>query len=87
MVKKPAKKAKATVHVGMHRLEKIAKAADKAGIGKDFKKALGKNKETVFVKMDRARFHKLKNFVALHPTLTHLDDCDCDPNDPFCICL
>ena len=85
--KKSAKKTKATVHVGMHRLVKIAKAADKAGVGKAFKKVLGKNKETVFVKMDRDRFQKLKGFVALHPNLArHLDDCDCDENDPFCVC-
>ena len=78
--KKSARKAKATIHVAMHRLEKMAKAADKAGVGDAFKKTLGKNKETVFVKMDRDRFQKLKDFGP------HLDDCDCDENDPFCVC-
>jgi hypothetical protein len=72
----------------MQRLEKIKKAADKAGLGKDFEKALGKNKETIFIRMDRKRFDKLKGFVASHPKLApHMDDCDCDPNDPFCICI
>jgi hypothetical protein len=85
--KKSAKKAKATVHVAMHRLAKIARVADKAGVGKELKKTLGKNKETVFVQMDRDRFQNLKSFVAPHPSLAkHLDDCDCDENDPFCVC-
>lgn len=84
--KKSAKKAKATVHVGVHRLKKIKKAAAKAGVGKDFKKALSNNKKTVVVQMDRNKFHQLKGLVEKHG-LPHLDDCDCKPGDPFCICM
>lgn len=98
MTKKPAKKKsakKATVHVGQHRLLKIAeaadkiaaKAADKADVPEGLRRALGKTKETVFIKMSWSRFQKLKEFVADHPSLAkHLDDCDCDENDPFCVC-
>lgn len=85
--KKSAKQARTTVHIGKHRLEKIAKAADKADVGDDLQKVLGKTTETVFVKMGHSKFKKLKTFIAQHPTLAkHLDDCDCDENDPFCVC-
>lgn len=85
--KKSTMKSKGTVHVGRHRLLKIAKAADKADVAEGLRKALGKPKETVFVKMSHSRFQKLKTFVSQHPSLAkHLDDCDCDENDPFCVC-
>lgn len=84
--KKSAKKAKATVHVGVDRLEQIKKAATEAGVAKHFKKALSKNKKTVVVQMDRSKFHQLKGLAEKHG-LPHLDDCDCKPNDPFCICM
>jgi hypothetical protein len=92
--RKSAKKAKGTVHVGQHRLLKIAKAADKlakkadkADVAEGLRKVLGKPKETVFLKMSHSKFQKLKSFVAQHPSLAkHMDDCDCDENDPFCVC-
>jgi hypothetical protein len=93
VVKKPAKKnksakkAKATVHVGVHRLEKIKKAAAKAGVGKDFRNVLSKNKKTVVVQMDRNKFHELKGLIAKHGLAPHLEDCDCKKGDPFCICM
>jgi hypothetical protein len=82
--KRSTKKAKATVHFTTQRLAKIAKVAHKAGVRDGFNKTLGKSKEIVFVRMSRSKLQKLKD---LHPKIAkHLDDCDCDENDPFCVC-
>lgn len=94
MAKKSAKKGGATkaVHVGVKSLEKLQKAARKAGLAKDFKDAVGKTKKAVFVQIDHKNFGKLKKLVqheklAAHPTAKSLSDCDCDPQDPFCFCI
>ena len=89
MAKKSATKSKSThVHVDEKRLEKLKTAAHRAGVAKDFRQALGKTKKKVFVQIERKKFKELKKLAAKHAHLdTHLSDCDCDPNDPFCICL
>ena len=95
MAKKIAKKSNAaiaTVHVGAKSLEKLKKAAHKAGLAKDFKSAVGKTKKAVFVQIDRKNFDKLKGLakhekLAAHPAAASISNCDCDPSDPFCICI
>jgi hypothetical protein len=95
-VKKAASKAgkkAATVHVDMRSLKRVEKAAHKAGLGADFKRALGRTKKTVFVQIDRKNFHGLKDLIknspklADHPHVGPVSDCDCDPKDPFCFCI
>lgn len=90
-----AKKAKAAaptpVHIQAKTLEKLEKAARKAGLSKRFKSAVGKTRKTVFVHVDRENFDKLKELVqheklAAHPTAQSLSNCDCDPDDIFCFC-
>ena len=95
--KKVARNAKtrktATVHVDMRSLERVEKAAHKAGLGTHFKRALGKTNKTVFVQIDRKNFHNLRNLIkrspelAGHPHVGPVSDCDCDPQDPFCFCI
>jgi|SRR5882672_5524510 len=93
--KKAARNAKArkTVHIDMRSLERVEKAAHKAGLGTHFKRALGRTKKTVFVQIDRKNFHDLKDLIksspklAGHPHAGPVSDCDCDPQDPFCFCI
>lgn len=98
MAKKTAKKstskgkAAATVHIHAESLEKFKKAARSAGLAKDFKRAVGKTKKAVFVAVERKNFAKLKKLAAHselagHSSAKSLSDCDCDPTDPFCICI
>lgn len=89
---KKSKAKKATVHVEVKSLENLKKAAHKAGLAKDFKSAVGKTKKTVFVQIDRKNFDKLKTLaghakLAAHPAAASVSNCDCDPTDPFCICI
>lgn len=91
--KKSAKKGKtATVHIHTDSLAKFKKAAHSAGLAKDFKRAAGKTKKVVFVAVKRKNFDKLKELaghhdLAAHPSARSLSACDCDPTDPFCICI
>jgi len=87
--KKGKKAGLAVVHIHAKSLEGLKKAAQKAGLAKDFKSAVGKTKTAVFVQVNRKNFDKLKE-LAGHADLAQphpLSNCDCDPNDPFCFCM
>jgi hypothetical protein len=75
------------VSFGVHGMTRIVKAITDAGLESEFNEAVGHDDK--FVKVQRKSLQNIKAFVASRPQLAHLatemGDCDCPPNDPYCI--
>lgn len=88
MTKKPRKADEAEhVSFGVHGIARIVDAVNKAGLADEFNADVG-NAGT-FVKVHRAGMAKIKAFVESKPQLAGLanemSQCDCPPDDPYCI--
>jgi hypothetical protein len=85
--KKPARAGGSHVSFGLHGMTKIVKAISDAGLESEFNEAVGHDDK--FVKVQRKSLRNIKEFVASKPELTDLaremNECDCPPNDPYCI--
>jgi hypothetical protein len=84
---KPARTGGSHVSFGLHGITKIMKKIHEAGLESEFDKAMGHDDK--FVKVQRKSLTKIKEFVASRPELTdvatEMKNCDCPPNDPYCI--
>jgi hypothetical protein len=93
--KKSAKRAAAKprggsgshVSFGLHGIRKIMGKVRSAGLESEFNKNMGDDHQ--FVQIHRSTLQKIKKFAASRPELADLhqemDECDCPPDDPYCI--
>jgi hypothetical protein len=85
--KKPARPGGSHVSFGLHGMTNIIKKVHEAGLESAFNKAL--EHDDKFVKVQRKSLRKIKEFVASKPELAgvarEMEECDCLPNDPYCI--
>jgi hypothetical protein len=86
-VAKPARTGRSRVSFGLHGITKIMTRVRRAGLESEFNKAVGGDHQ--FVQAQRESLQKIKNFVASKPKLaglhTEMQECDCAPDDPYCI--
>jgi hypothetical protein len=85
--KKPARAGGSHVSFGVHGMTNIVKAVSRAGLESEFNKALKHDEK--FVRIPRKSLAKIKKFVASKPKLgalhRQMQQCDCPPDDPYCI--
>jgi hypothetical protein len=86
-VAKPARSGKTHVQFGMHGLTNIVNRVREAGLESEFNKKLAKDDK--FVSVQRKSLATIKNFVESKPQLADLasemNNCDCPPDDHYCI--
>jgi hypothetical protein len=86
-VRKLARAGSSHVNFGLHGVARIMKTVHEAGLESEFNDALGHDDK--FVQMPRKSLQKIKAFVASKPELApfakEMGECDCPPNDPYCI--
>jgi hypothetical protein len=88
---KTAAKVKRTggshVSIGLHGIRKIMGKVRSAGLESEFNEAVRDDHQ--FVQVQRKSLQKIKNFVASRPQLrglhAEMQECDCPPDDPYCI--
>jgi len=85
--KKPARAGGSHVSFGVHGMTRIVKAVSEAGLESEFNRAIGHDDK--FVRVQRKSLKNIKGFVASKPELADLAremrQCDCPPDDPYCI--
>jgi hypothetical protein len=85
--KKPEREGGSHVSFGLHGLTTIMKEVHEAGLERELDKEL--KRDDKFVRVSRESLRTIKEFVASRPELTHLHkqigECDCPPDDHYCI--
>jgi hypothetical protein len=89
---KPGKSAlPPSVGVNMYGMAKFLKAVHSTGHEPAFNAHLTKKADTT-VRLNSDTLDRIKSFIkskpdlAAHPAAQAMADCDCDPDDPYCIC-
>jgi hypothetical protein len=84
---KPGRAGRSHVSFGVHGMTKIVRAVKEAGLESDFNEAI--EHDDKFVKMRRKSLESIRDFVESKPGLADLAremrQCDCPPDDPYCI--
>lgn len=81
-----------SVGVNMYGMAKFLKAVHSTGHEPAFNAHLTKKADTT-VRLNSDTLDRIKSFIkskpdlAAHPAAQAMSDCDCDPDDPYCICF